>query len=90
MCIYMYIYMLIMIISVRYHRMISDLLWENSILFERLQRKLAEANLRNEERRQLVRKLVARVNRSVLNHRRALPPCIVPAAGRNVVSIEFL
>lgn len=62
-------------------RMIGDLLWENSILFERLQRKLTEANFRNEERRRLVRKLVAKVNRSVLNHRRSLPPCIVSTAG---------
>ncbi|OQR80076.1 transforming growth factor beta regulator 1-like, partial [Tropilaelaps mercedesae] len=61
--------------------MIGDLLWENSILFERLQRKLTETNFRNEERRRLVRKLVARVNRSVLNHRRSLPSCIVPTAG---------
>lgn len=61
--------------------MIGDLLWENSILFERLQRKLTEANFRNEERRRLVRKLVAKVNRSVLNHRRSLPPCIVSTAG---------
>ncbi|XP_003738448.1 transforming growth factor beta regulator 1 [Galendromus occidentalis] len=57
-------------------RMMKDLLWENSILFNHLQRGITETNICNEERRRLTRKLIGKINKHVIPLRKPLPSCI--------------